>query len=146
MFLHLLQRSNPWLALLFLAAPIAKAHKADPLPPDVPAVECKPPVALNFDGLRVFSGKEPVLMTFHCGVKGSEATACHAEYLTLSSLTNTRAISSLRERHRVIGPAPWLADGPVGHYRSPDARPIHSRHHHAAVARNLGQRPHRHSR
>ncbi|RXH54080.1 hypothetical protein GRAN_5049 [Granulicella sibirica] len=35
----------------------------------------------NFDGLRVFSGTAPVLMTFHCGDKGSEAAACHAEYL-----------------------------------------------------------------
>ena len=81
MFFRLLPTPNPWLALLLLAVPIAEAQKDAPLPPDIPALECKPPVASNFDGLLVLSGTAPVLMIFHCGDKGSEAAACHAEYL-----------------------------------------------------------------
>ncbi len=82
MFLCLLPRSHPWLALILLAVPLAGAQQKDaPLPPDVPAVECKPPVATHFDSLRVFTGTAPIMMAFHCGEKGSEAGACHAEYL-----------------------------------------------------------------
>ena len=85
MFFRLLPRSNPWLALFLLAVPVAGAqNKNAPLPPDVPAVECKPRAAASFDGLRVFSGTAPVLMAFHCGDKGSEPAACHAEYLDLA--------------------------------------------------------------
>ncbi|ADW71536.1 hypothetical protein AciX9_4606 (plasmid) [Granulicella tundricola MP5ACTX9] len=82
MFFSLLQRSIRLSAFFLLAVTVGEAQsKEAPLPPDVPAVECKPPAVVNFDGLRVFSGTAPVLMTFHCGDKGSEAAACHAEYL-----------------------------------------------------------------
>ncbi len=85
MFFRLLARSVLWPALLLLAVTGAEAqNKQATLPADVPGVECKPPVAMNFDGLRVFNGTAPVLMTFHCGDKGSEAAACHAEYLNLA--------------------------------------------------------------
>lgn len=72
------------LALLFVAVTLAAAQNKDaPLPTDVPKVECKPPAASNFNGLRVFNGTALVLMAFHCGDKGSAADACHAEYLDL---------------------------------------------------------------
>ncbi len=85
MFFRLLPRSDSWLALFLLAIPVTEAQNRDaPLPPDVPAVECKPPAAFSFDSLRVFNGTAPVLMAFHCGEKGSEASACHTEYLDLA--------------------------------------------------------------
>lgn len=82
MFFRLLSRSNTCLALFLLTTLVAGAQQKDaPLPPDVLAVECKPPVAPHFDGLRVFTGTAPILMAFHCGEKASEAGACYAEYL-----------------------------------------------------------------
>jgi len=72
------------LALLAFVVTSATAQTKDaPLPPDVPKVECTPPTVSSFDGLRVFSGTTPVLMAFHCGDKGGDASACHAEYLDL---------------------------------------------------------------
>ena len=85
MFVCVVSRSIRPFAMLFLAVTLAAAQRTDaPFPPDVPRVECKPPAALNFDGLRVFNGTAPVLMAFHCGDKGSEAAACHTEYLDLT--------------------------------------------------------------
>ena len=85
MFFSLLPRSIRWSALFLLTVSVADAqNKEAPLPSDLPAVECKPPAVFNFDGLRVFNGTAPVLMAFHCGEKGSEAGACHAEYLDLA--------------------------------------------------------------
>ena len=72
-------------ALFLLAIPVAEVqNKEVPLPPDVPAVRCKPPAASDFDGLRVFQGTAPVPMAFRCGEKSSGAAACHAEYLDLA--------------------------------------------------------------
>ena len=85
MFFRLLPRSILWSALFLFTAPTAGAQSKDaPLSPDFPAVECKSPAASNFDGLRVFKGTAPVLMAFHCGEKGDDADACHAEYLDLA--------------------------------------------------------------
>ena len=82
MFFRLLARSKAWMLLLLLALFSAVAQNRDaPLPPDLPAIACKPPVAADFNGVRVFSGTAPVLMAFHCGEQGSDAEACHAEYL-----------------------------------------------------------------
>ncbi len=89
MLLCILHKSIRLLTPLFLAFNIAEAQneaqkKDAPFPPDVPMVECKSPVASDFDSLRVFNGTAPVLMAFHCGEKGSQATACHTEYLDLA--------------------------------------------------------------
>jgi hypothetical protein len=82
MFFRLLPRYSSWLVLFLFTVPGAEAQNRDaPLPPDLPAIACKPPVVFNFEGLRVFSGTAPVLMAFHCREKGSDADACHAEYL-----------------------------------------------------------------
>ena len=68
--------------LLLLAVFVTSAQNKDaPLPPDLPALPCKPPAALGFAGLRVFSGTAPVLMAFHCGEKSGDADPCHAESL-----------------------------------------------------------------
>ena len=82
MFFRLLPRFISCLALSLLAVPRAEAQNRDaPLPRDLPAIVCKPPVVLNFEDLRVFRGTAPVLMAFHCGEKVSDADACNAEYL-----------------------------------------------------------------
>ena len=84
---YVITRFFSTLALLSFSATVAAAENKDaPLPPDVPMVECKPPAAFDFSGLRVFNGTAPVLMAFHCGDKGSDAAACHAEYLDLAKL------------------------------------------------------------
>lgn len=85
MFFRFVLKTTHLLALLFLASIFAEAQNRNaPLPPDVPAVECKPPAASTFDSLRVLNGIAPVLMAFHCGEKGSETAACHTEYLDLA--------------------------------------------------------------
>lgn len=86
MLFSFLPRSICLFTLFLVAMTVAEAQNRDvPTPRDVPRVECKPPVAFNYDDLRVFNGTAPVLMAFRCGDKGgSEADACHAEYLDLA--------------------------------------------------------------
>ncbi len=75
-------RSKSWTPLFLLAVFVTRAQSRNaPLPLDLPAIACKPPVSSSFDGLRVFNGTAPILMAFHCGEKGSDTDACHAEYL-----------------------------------------------------------------
>ena len=82
MLFRLLPRFVRLFVLFFLAVPFAEGQDREAvLPADVPSVECKPPAVFSFDGLRVFKGTAPVVMAFHCGDKGSEAAACHAESL-----------------------------------------------------------------
>ncbi len=78
-------RYSPFFAFVTcLPVSIAAAQKDAALPADVPAIECKPPIAFSFSDLRVFNGTDPVLMAFHCGEKDSAPGACHAEYLDLA--------------------------------------------------------------